>query len=229
MNESIENNPGGMSPLHLAAAHGDLARVEQLLLAGANPHALNIDGQPPLFNTLENPDPDSNSTAVRETIFRILWEATTSEVRTSQDNKGHNVLQFMAVYGFDKLVREVLEQEPTLASCYMKTTREYPIHTAIVNNQLDVAKALFNTDPETPTRATFKNQLPIHYAARHSSLDMAKLCYEHHKDDIDKTDNHGKTALAWAMESKRSEIQDYLIQQGSDKNLVNSRTTTMRR
>lgn len=233
MSESKENNPGRMSALHLAALRGDVNHVRQLLDEGANPHALNSDKQPPLFNTLERAGIESpEKIAAREQAFRLLWNATDADTRISQDAEGNTVLQLMAVYGFDKLVPEVLQQAPELASRYMKTTGEYPIHTAILNNQLDVAEALFDIDTATAGYKTFKLQSPLHYAAHYGSEAMVLLCCEHHRQharDIDEHDRAGKTALAYAKQRNHTGIADYLIDQGADETRVNSRTESSSR
>ena len=229
MNESqaTEKNPGGMTALHLAAAYGDQEKVGQLLQEGTNPNQLNTEGQPPLFNVLELSMADGPEVIPqRDVLFRTLWHATAPETRLTQDKEGNTVLQLMAVHGFDALTREILEQAPQLASRYMNTTREYPIHTAILNGQLKVMEALFDLDPETPTYKTFKNQSALHYAARYGSLQMITLCCTHRAGDIDEKDNAGKTPLTWAKEENSDDVYDYLIEQGANSDLIDSRSTT---
>ena len=230
MNEHIENNPGCMSALHLAAVDGDLAQVKQLLKNGANPNALNTDEQPPLFSALERTGTENpEQIAAREEIFKLLWEATNAGTRLSQDKEGNTALQLMIVSGFDQLVRDILKHAPDLVSCCMRTTGEAPIHTAILNNRLNIAKILFSFDPETANYKTSDLQSPLHYAVRYASKAMVKLCCEHQKGKINEKDRAGKTALTWATENNRTEIQDYLIDQGADINLISSLATSMRR
>ena len=228
MNEPTKNNPGRMSELHLAAVDGDLDRVKEFIEQDADAaNALNIDNQPPLFSILYRGGLESpEKIAAREEAFNLLWDATSPAIRTSQDKQGNTVLQLMAVYGFDELASKVLKEAPGLASRYMKTSGEYPIHTAILNGRLGVAEVLFNADAETANRKTFKLCTPLHYAARYGSQAMVELCCEHQKNNLNALNREGKTPLALA---NSTEIQDYLITQGADETLVDLRASTMRR
>jgi uncharacterized protein len=228
MNEPTEKNPGRMSALHLAAVDGDIDQVKNLL--GQDPdaaNALNINNQSPLFSILNRGglEPPEQIKA-REEAFNLLWDATDPKIRKSQDKQGNTVLQHMAVYGFDELAGEVLKKAPGLASRAMKTSGEYPIHTAILNGRLKVAEVLFNADAETPNRETFKLCTPLHYAARYGSQAMVELCCEHQKNNLDAHDREGKTPLAWAIEANRTDIKDYLIEQGADEALVDLSSET---
>lgn len=231
MHKPTEHNPGRMSNLHLAAVDGDLEQVKTLLAEyPESANALNINNQPPLFSVLTRGGLESAANiAIREEIFDVLWHATTPAIRKSQDKYGNTVLQLMAVYNFDQLADKILKQAPDLASRPMRTTGEYPIHTAILNNSLNVAKVLFDADPETAHRKTLTLCSPLHYAARYGSKDMVELCCKHQKNTIDVVDREGKTPLAWAIEANRSDIKDFLIAQGADETLLHLNTSTMKR
>jgi len=225
--KNTEDNPGNMTALHLAAVEACLAKVEQLLQDHADPYALNIDGQPPLFSTLECAISDTPEVkAKRAEVFKLLWE-NTPDKRLSQDKEGNTVLHLMAVYGFDNLIRDTIKKAPqlTVLPTYYNN-KAYPIHTAILNNRLDAAKAFFELDPETPTYRDEKNQSPLHYAVRYASKTMVELCCKYQKNNLDEPDRDGKTALAWAIETDRPEIQAYLIAQGADEDTANSSTST---
>jgi len=225
--KQTERNPGGMTALHLAAAYADLIKVTELLKAGANPNQLNDGGQPPLFNALElsmaeGPDVIPKRTA----IFKTLWEATSPEVRLIQAKEGITIVQLMAIHGFADLTREILKTDPQLAKLTMHHTAEYPIHTAILNGHLDVAEALFDLDPNTGTYKNTRQQSALHYAARYGSEAMVSVCCEHRAGDIDEKDSQGKTPLTWAKEENNDNVQNYLIAQGANEDLVDSRATT---
>jgi uncharacterized protein len=228
--KNTEHNPGNMTPLHLAAVRAKLAKVQQLISDGADPHALNIDGQPPLFNALECAISDTPEIkATRAEAFNLLWDNTT-EKRLSQDKQGNTVLHLMAVYGFEHLIRDYIEEVRQLADVpTYYNDRTYPIHKAILNRRFDAAKALFELDPKTPHYRDKNNQSPLHYAVRYGPKDMVELCCEHQKNNLDERDRNGKTALAWAIEGGRTEVKEYLIQQGADEDAANSRTATIRR
>jgi len=232
--KTSEINPAGMTSLHLAAIRGDETKVQQLLAAGANPNQLNHAGEPPLFNVLRlSITAGPEVIPGREKIFNQLWEATAPEIRMCHDKQGSTVLHLMAANGFDGLTREVLGKEPRLASRPKPyNSREYPIHTAIIHGDLNVAEALFDTDAATSTYMNVKEQLPLHLAAQSSSKEMLELCCAKYTGDIDQVDREGRTALALLRgranltESEQADFEMCLISKGAQEDNIDlSRTT----
>ena len=223
--QATSSNPGGMTDLHIAAVLGQEDEVLSLLQAGANPNQLNHEGQPPLFNALEcSMSEGAEVIPAKEKIFEALWQASTPDTRSIQDKAGHTVLHVMAHYGFDKLMQKVLHEQPSLASKFILSNRQYPIHTAILNNNIEAVRVLCELDPEAVARTTYKDESALHFAARYGSKAMMETCFEHYDGNIDATDSAGKTPLAWAIKKEHTEIADYLRSQGADDSAVDDRS-----
>ena len=216
-----------MPSLHLAALQGDSAMVEQLLDAGSDPNQLNKVGVPPLFSVLK---PSMSSTpqqmVERERIFMLLWDKTAPDIRLGQDESGATVLHLMAVHGFDRLAHLILEKEPQLSSIAKRfQNQDYPIHTAILNGQYEVAKSLFDLDVQTSFYVNALEQSPLHIAAQCGSKAMWKLCCERFiAHDIEHVDRNGHTALAllrgrFALtEEELTEYEQYIPRSGEQTN-----------
>ncbi len=235
MSESTMENPGGMTALHLAAGAGNLPEITRLLDAGADPNALNLEDQPPLFNALElSMAEGAEARPPKEAIFRALWVHTNPSIRLGSDSDGNTVLQLMARYGFAELAEERLNDAPRLAE-KANIAGNYPIHTAILSAQQAVAEKLFSADSNTSTYQDAKGRTPLHLAARHGSLDMVKLCCLAARAagaNIDAMDGEGMTALAFAMDGSGRQddtIRDYLIEAGAKERAVNFDARTQMR
>ncbi|MDF1683080.1 MAG: ankyrin repeat domain-containing protein [Legionellaceae bacterium] len=219
MNTS-EQNPGGMSDLHLAAADAAIQEVKVLLDANADVNEKNNANETPLFSCLKcNISDTPEIKATREQIFGLLWDKS-SEQLMHQDNEGNTVLQLMAVDDYHNLIRTCLNQAPQLSGMHARFQNGvYPIHNAILNNAYASAQALFESDNNTSQYLDDQAQSPLHYAARYGTLEMVQLCCKHQKDEINAYDKEEKTALNWAKDSGADDaIINYLVQQGAEEN-----------
>ena len=222
-------NLAGMTPLHLAAVGADKSKVEQLLNEGSNPNQLNKVGVPPLFSVLKLPmSTTCDEILDRENIFRLLWETTEPAIRLGRDELGGTVLHLIAIHGFDCLAQEVLRAAPQLSSIARRYhNQDYPIHTAILNGQYEIAKILFDLDAETSTYLNALEQLPLHVAALCGSKAILTLCCEHYKGDIDQLDRDGQTALAVlrerfsVTEEQKRDFEQCLIAKGAKASNIN--------
>ncbi|MDF1677089.1 MAG: ankyrin repeat domain-containing protein [Legionellaceae bacterium] len=154
-------------------------------------------------------------------VFKTLWEAATPEVRRAQNAAGQTVLHLMIEYGFEALLADTLKALPSLALRHQKDKGEYPIHTAIANQQIKAAELLLNL----PGVARLKNQqgqTALHYAARFGSQDMMLLCCRKHVGDMNERDRSGKTPLALAKEENTPDVEAVLVAHGADENLIES-------
>ncbi|MCH9756715.1 MAG: ankyrin repeat domain-containing protein [Gammaproteobacteria bacterium] len=213
--------------LHIAAGKADEAVVIRLLSEDADPNHLNPAEQPALFAALRcSPGEEADKIQARKNIFRLLWDKTDPNVRMQQDKDGHTVLHVMAAHPFADLMHEVLEQEPLLASIPTTGNKQYPIHVAILNGQLEMAECLFTLDENTADYNTLDNESALHFAARHGSEDMIKRCCEHHHGSIDALNFAQQTPLACALEHGNTETEAYLRMKGADESLVNNNILT---
>ncbi len=244
MGESKTENPGGMTALHLAAVHGQKDEVSRLL--AENPGAanqVNKAGQPPLFNTLELAMRErfgENVTAAkagRREIFWEIWEKTDPALRIGQDEDGGTILHLMAINGFDELISEVLARlgdDKSLFTKHMKDNfvyhGEYPIHTAVLNGQLEVVRVLYGLDPHAATYIDADGKTPLHYAAQYGQEEMVCLCGEQHTGDIDVRDDRLRTPFMLAKEYNstpdKAAVLAYLTSKGADEENIDTRVTT---
>jgi ankyrin repeat protein len=218
------NDRANMTPLHLAAAHGDRGTVEQLLHEGNNPNQLNKAGVPPLFSVLKLPiSATPDQILDREEIFWLLWSNTSPDIRLGLDESGGTVLHLIAAHGFDRLAYKILEEEPQLSSIARRFhNQDYPIHTALLNGQYTVAKVLFDLDSQTSNYLNAHEQLPLHVAAQCGSKAIWMLCCDRiNGDDINQVDIDGHTALALLSgrftltAEERRNFEQYIIEKGA--------------
>ncbi|MDX2346693.1 MAG: ankyrin repeat domain-containing protein [Legionella sp.] len=151
--------------------------------------------------------------------FKALWARATPDVCRAQNSAGQTVLQLMVVYGFNLLIPFILQDMPELALRHAKQNNEYPIHTAILNHEIDVVQLLLEV-PGVSNLRNDRNQSILHYAARFGSQDMMLLCCKKRAGNIDEKDRFGKTPLALAREENSPDVEAVLIAQGADGNLV---------
>ncbi|MCH9756606.1 MAG: ankyrin repeat domain-containing protein [Gammaproteobacteria bacterium] len=173
-----------------------------------------------LFQALEMTVTDGPEALVKKTAeFKALWMRATPEVRSAQNGAGQTLLHVMVVYGFEDLIKDVLQEMPKLALRHAKEKGEYPIHTAILNHEIEVVQLLL----EVPGVARLKNnigQTALHYAARFGSQDMMALCCKMRAGNINEKDRLGKTPLALAKEDNTPDVEAVLIARGADENVV---------
>lgn len=204
-------NASEMTPLHLAAQLGHVHTTEALLAKGADCSKKNILGELPLHVALALPLGHTNSfKANKETIFRTLWQ-NNPDTLTDTDLTGNTALHVMACHGYNQLLQDVLESYPEGASKFNHYGQS-PIHTAILNHQIDAAKHLLSI-PGVSTLADAEYRVPLHYAARYGNKEMMELCCGV-TDDLNKPDTEGKTALMLAIEAENHEAQQVLAAHG---------------
>lgn len=175
---------------------------------------------PALFQVLElGLDAGPKELRASEAKFRALWEQATPKVRAEKNAQGQTLLHVMVLYGFHQLVQETLQTMPALAMQHGKQNGDYPIHTAVLNHQLEVVKLLL----AVPGVGRLKNTLhqsALHYAARFGSQDMMRVCCESCPTEINQKDRLGKTPLALAQAENTPDVEAVLLSYGADPNLI---------
>ncbi len=152
-------------------------------------------------------------------VFKALWNKASPDVRRAQNTAGQTVLHLMVEYGFEALLADILKEMPSLALRHQKDKGEYPVHTAVSNQQMKAAELLLNV-PGVSRLKNNQGQTALHYAARFGSQDMMLLCCRKHVGDINERDRAGKTPLALAKEENTPDVDAVLVAHGADENLI---------
>lgn len=217
-------NSNGMTPLHSSATRGYFNTVHVLLSLGADASPLNRHQQYPLFSTLMLPILHDNELIQNKIkIFRLLRDTGNLDLK-HQDDSGNTVLHQMAAHDFEVLIKEILETNIELA--YIKNNHtHYPIHTAILNNQIQNVILLLKTK-DVETLADSKGWVALHYAARYSGNEILQLCCDL-STNIDRTDELGRSALMLATSLGRLSTMKALIERGAQINLTDSQRFTV--
>ena len=217
-------NSKGMTPLHSSVIKGHFHTTQALLSLGADPCLLNQHQQYPLFSTLMVPvlhDDELKPNKIK--IFRLLRDKGGQDI-THQDDSGNTVLHQMAAHNFEVLFKEILESNVELV--YIKNNHtHYPIHTAILNNQIQNVKLLLNVK-DVETLADSKGCVALHYAAIYSENEMLQLCCDL-STNIDSTDALGRSPLLLAASLGRLATMKALIERGAQLNLTDSHGFTV--
>jgi ankyrin repeat protein len=221
VDKSLLNTPNskGMTPLHSAAIEGHFYTTQALLTLGVNTDVLNNQKQFPLFSALFLPVLHNEALKHNKiNIFKLLQDKDSRNLK-QQDDSGNTVLHQMAVHDFGTLIQETLAAHIELAYIQNNHTH-YPIHTAILNNQMHNIHPLLHVK-DAQTLADSNGWVALHYAARYSTKDILKLCCEV-TDNIDIRDKMGRSPLMLAVELGRISTVEDLMEQGAQIDLIDS-------
>jgi len=189
----------GMTPLHIAAAKGYRHTLEALLAKGADVRRTNTQKQYPLFCALFVPlIHEHKLVANKEAIFKTLLSKA-PELIDKQDEAGNTVLHAMVARGFNELITPILREHSSMA--FIKNNVcHYPIHTAILNHNLQAVTELLAING-VALLADAEERGPLHYAARYGNAEMVALCCAA-TDDLNAGDADGRTPLMLAEIAK---------------------------
>ena len=212
-------NSNGLTPLHQAALEGNYNTIKILLSLGADPSILNKRGQNPLFSALILPFlHDTQLVQNKVKIFRLLKDKG-NQILNHQDDSGNTVLHQMALHGLENLIKEMLTTNLDLA--YIKNNHiHYPIHTAILNNQIKSVIPLLKIENGANLEDS-NGWMSIHYAARYADKKVIEECCKL-ITDIDATDLSGRTPLMIAAELGRLKAVKTLIEHNADVDFTDS-------
>lgn len=209
----------GMTPLHWAAFKGHVHTISALLNKGANPEKPNKNSQLPIYTTLLVPiKRDDNLYSHKKTIFNLL-RAIAPESIKHQDKSGDSVCHLMAGDSeFNDLLEQTLKTSPALIAA-PNHLKQFPIHTAILNNKMNNARLLLESNTGVDMHPDRDNRVALHYAAKYGSDEMLNLCIATSKD-INVRDAYNKTPLIIAAEAGNQEAITTLLHHHANPDLV---------
>lgn len=215
--EINQQNDFGITPLHVATYMGHIHTVECLLKLKANPELSDHDKMTALQTALViAPGFDSQLKERRKKIFELLFPLTKGAVEL-EDLSGNTLLHLSVENGFNEITTLLVENYPLLVG-QANHHGLFPIHTALLNNQLTAARILIPID-DVVLQQDEKQRNALHYAAIDNLYELI--------DDIAKylpnlnlVDERGKTALLLAVEFYHPESVKKLIALGADVNLA---------
>src|ERR1041384_3951124 len=222
-----ENAPGadGTTPLHLAVRADDLAKVNQLLAAGADAKAANRYGITPLYLACENADPamierllkagaDPNSTSTEgETALMTVARTGAVEAARVLLDHGAKVDAREEWHGQTALMWAVDEQHPAMV-------KELIAHGADVNAVSNVNKwERQNTSEPREKWLPLGGLTPLLFAARQGCVECAQILLEAGAQ-INTVDPDGISPVLIAIINGHYDVAGFLLNKGADPNLA---------
>lgn len=202
----------GMTPLHLSATHGFFHTTRELVKKGASALQLNKLKELPIHKALFVPLTKNHELMQRKVeIFKLLYSCAPNSLK-EVDGNGNSLLHLMTIYGFNNLISILINRDTTFAFQKNKES-QYPIHTAILNNQTEAVKLLLTIKGVAELRDS-KDLTPLHFAARYGEKDMVLSCIEA-TSNINIPDRENRTPLDWAASEDNQEALDTLKKHGA--------------
>ncbi len=207
-NNTDKNN---MSPLHWAACYGHRHTVDVLLQKGASPRAINNHAHLPICSALFIPTKHTEQLLTNKAaIFKTLLKRHPGSLN-HLDEDDNSVLHLLVTHDhFNDLIKKILKKHPDVF-LIPNAKKEYPIHTSILNNQIQNTQILLKSNLSFATQANRYNRTALHIAAQCGSSEMLHLCIEH-SPDINIKDSYGKTPLILAAEYENNDAVALLLQ-----------------
>jgi len=218
----------GTTPLHWAVRSDDLAGVQKLLRAGANPSAANRYGITPLSLAATNGN---------AAVFEVLLKAG-ADPKVNLPG-GQTLLMTAARSGNPDIVRFLLERgaDPNVTET---TNGETALMWAAAENHAEAAKLLIAHGAGIDVRSSALEYTqdrfglegvvtilprgsltPLMYAARQGSLEAAVVLADAGAN-LNLTDPEGTTALMIAIINGHYDTAALLVEKGADPNIADS-------
>lgn len=205
-----QKNMNGMTLLHLAAVQGYPFTTAALLSKEADPKQRNQQKQLPIHSACFIPLMMlRDSLHKKEIIINMLFQAAPETILIG-DDQGNTAFHYMAKKGFNVLLEQHIKKNTRGIFLHNRFHR-FPIHEAILGNQLETIQLLMSLK-DVSTLTDTKKRAAIHYAACFGSTEILKVCCEH-TDNLDVLDADGKTPIILAAKYKNVAALNVLMHQ----------------
>ena len=199
-------------PLTIASKNGYVKIVHLLIEAGANVTQMNEFGQPSLVLALSNGHVD---------VVEALLDAS-ADVNQVDDY----FLTPLCYAVFEKDIRSAKMLLAHGADCNPKGYSDgYPLVLAVKQAHEEMIKLLLKYGADLNQASGSTGVAPIHVAAKHGHLDILKYLLDEDAE-VDKKDNHGRTALYHAAHAGFADVVDTLLKNCADPNIITEENET---
>ncbi len=195
--------------IHIAAAEGNVERVEELLSQHIQPATPDAEKKLALHHALHlTRDYEEKLKNNKIFIAKILMHRAPVTL-THPDYAGDTPMHLMASNdAFHDLLVEALQLNPSSA-LISNNAGEYPIHVAIANQQLAAEKTLLS-QPNVATLIDAHGNTLLHHAAMAHNLTIITDLINSYQIDVNAYNDNFQTALDIAASMHFSDIVDYL-------------------
>ncbi len=204
VNQRLDNF---QTPLHIAAASGNLAIVRLLVANGADVHARSPDGSTPLHRA-----------AYTEHIEVVRFLVEQGSDVNARDRIGDTPLHNAAHMGFRDIVELLVARGADVER--ENTTKGYtPLHDAVSADSLPTTLFLMESGADV-NGADRRGETPLHLAAHKGTLPILEALVEQGAD-VNHKDARGMTPLHNAVLQDDLEVVEFLISSGADASAAN--------
>jgi serine/threonine-protein phosphatase 6 regulatory ankyrin repeat subunit B len=199
----------GDTPLHLACAEGNEAKIRTLLALSADPNIVNEFGRRPLDTLL-----DYAHTRDDFLLVRLLLDAGADSGTSPSTLMRQSPLHIAARYNRKETMLALLQRNVTVDDTDSEGVTPYM--TAIESGHLDIARMLELRGAD-PSRKDVRHQTLFHLAAENGDKDvMAYVLQLRSSTDINARNAKGETALHLACKKDRGAAAQILLGNGAD-------------
>ncbi len=225
-----EAQADGTTALMWAVRHDDLALVDQLLRAGANPKAANHDGATAMYLACVN-----GNVAIADRLLKagvgvndtFLTHGETALMEASRG--GHvELVKLLLDRGANTESKDTIKATTAIMWAaeqnHPEVVKILAAHGANVNAQSTVAEAKkrYGVVYAQGQNAHTGGVTPLVLAAREGALDAVRALYDA-KADLNKTSGDGSSAMLVAIQNGHYDVANYLVEKGADVNLANEK------
>lgn len=220
-------NDIGETPYSTALREYYASNMQDVLVSmlehGACPDARGGDGMTAAHIAAANNDKHLLSAAIRNSVNC-----------TAQDNAGNTPLHYMATGGDDFMVRQLIAHAPK-AVTIRNGEGQAPLQRLVDNaerylrpndGQHSVIKALLDNGADADAVSAHNGKSLMHYAASTNDLKLINMLIDH-EANTETRDKEEKTALQYAIENKKLDAVDLLLDRGADPDAPNAQGWTL--